>query len=128
MERLGERLNVATFAVRGPVNEALAWSLVWGLIAALRMNEAPGATACWYPLPGGKGGLGFTLFQPITESFIAVDAWPDHGGAYVVICSCRPFNTDKVLNVFIGQDLTVIESNEHNLSLKDMDDATILPR
>ncbi len=44
-----------------------------------------------YPLDG-KGGVGFTYCQPITESMIMVDSWPELGGAYVFVDSCKMFN------------------------------------
>lgn len=47
--------------------------------------------AIWkYPI-GGKGGNGYTVVQPMTESFLAIDTWPDHEGAYLFICSCKEF-------------------------------------
>ena len=57
------------------------------------MGMSPvGQPAVWqYPTPGGAGGNGFTIVQPITESFLALDAWPDHDGAYLFIASCREF-------------------------------------
>jgi hypothetical protein len=33
---------------------------------------------------------------PITESFLALDTWSDHDGAYLFVCSCRPFRSDDI--------------------------------
>jgi len=61
--------------------------------AAEAMGMLPVAEAAvWnYPTPGGCGGNGATIIQPITESFLALDVWTDHDGAYFFICSCREF-------------------------------------
>lgn len=64
----------------------------------MALTEAPGGTCCSYPIDG-RGGVGFTIFQPITESFIVIDAWPDLGGGYLMICSCKSVH----LAVVIGE-------------------------
>jgi len=47
--------------------------------------------AVWsYPI-NGKGGTGQTIVLPITESFLALDTWSDHEGAYLFVCSCRDY-------------------------------------
>lgn len=62
------------------------------------MGMAPaGKAATWkYPTADGKGGVGFTIVQPITESFLALDAWPDFDGAYLMVASCRKFAISKI--------------------------------
>lgn len=69
---------------------------------AKAMNMTPaGEAACWgYPL-NGKGGKGYTLCQPITESFLVLDSWPDHDGAYLFIASCRRFAPSKIRETII---------------------------
>lgn len=59
---------------------------------AIAMGMAPvGDAAVWdYPV-NGAGGNGTTIVQPITESFLALDIWPDHDGAYLFVCSCKEF-------------------------------------
>lgn len=47
--------------------------------------------AIWHYPIHGAGGNGFTIIQPITDSFLALDVWPHHDGAYLFICSCVPF-------------------------------------
>lgn len=68
--------------------------------AAESMGMSPVADpALWkYPIEGA-GGLGFTLIQPITESFLALDAWPDHDGAYLFIASCKTFSVQNIRDV-----------------------------
>ena len=49
-----------------------------------------------YPVLG-RGGVGFTIFQPITTSYIAFDTWPElRGGAILIVCSCRTFDEEIV--------------------------------
>lgn len=64
--------------------------------------EAAGKAAHWaYPTHGGKGGKGHTVVQPITESFLALDTWPDHDGAYLLIASCKRFAISRVTETAI---------------------------
>lgn len=59
--------------------------------------EPAGPPAQWeYPTGGGKGGNGHTIVLPITESFLALDSWPDHDGAYLFIASCRKFTPSQL--------------------------------
>ena len=65
--------------------------------------SAIGEPQVWtYPIEG-KGGAGQTIVLPISESFLALDTWFDHRGAYLFVCSCRPYFTadiDKVATEF----------------------------
>lgn len=90
MTELGRRMYARGFVLRGrlPVNK---WKRF--LVACAKaMGMAPIASpAIWkYPV-NGKGGKGLTLVQPITESFLALDTWSDHDGAYLFVCSCKRF-------------------------------------
>lgn len=72
-----------------------------------------GEAAVWrYPTSEGKGGVGMTICQPITESFIVIDTWPDHDGAYLHFASCvrfdpatfiAPINRAGLAIGFVGQ-------------------------
>jgi len=69
--------------------------------------DAVGDPALWeYPV-NDKGGVGFTLCQPITESFIILDTWPDHGGAYLFVCSCKSFSAEQLRQVIGDYDLVI---------------------
>jgi S-adenosylmethionine/arginine decarboxylase-like enzyme len=81
------------------------------------MTPVHKATKYQYPVEG-KGGVGFTIFQPITESFMALDAWPDHDGAYLFICSCKDFDKEKVVEYLVRKEMfKVIEASESGLHL-----------
>lgn len=68
------------------------------LTASLGMNPVYKPAVWHYPV-SGLGGSGTTIVQPITESFLALDIWPDHGGAYLMVCSCKPFSAPAVHDV-----------------------------
>ena len=96
MEGFGARLWYGLVSVRGEVGEDNGARVVEGVIGVLGMTKAEGSLVSSYP-EKGKGGVGYTRFQAITESFIAFDSWPALGGAYLVICSCKPFSIGKVV-------------------------------
>lgn len=111
---------VAAFAIVGRMERWQAHPLIKDIIDALEMSPAPGSTMCTYPVPEtGKGGIGFTLFQPITDSFLAIDAWPLLDGFYVVIASCKPFLTADVWKVIAAHGYTVADSCTHSLRLPE---------
>jgi hypothetical protein len=110
---LGERMFV-----RGMVlHSALTWMMSaadWRqfLVDATKaLGMSPVArTASWkFPLHGA-GGTGLTIIQPITESFLVIDTWPDHRGAYLFICSCKPFEPKCLEPVFALYSLRLGQS------------------
>lgn len=85
--------------IHGVMDKA-EWSRFLGKAAEAMGMSPVGKPASWdYPLHGA-GGTGSTLVQPITESFLALDTWPDHRGAYLFICSCKPFSPDCLYPLF----------------------------
>lgn len=99
---LGTYMHSAGIVLRGQLAPDAWLSFLKAVATAIGM-EAVGEPAVWsYPVDG-KGGTGQTLFLPITESFLALDTWRDHDGAYLFVCSCRPYFTadiDKVAVTF----------------------------
>jgi len=103
-EVLGTRLYVAGFALLGYRPPAdMAWVLQQ-VVALVGMQTGGLEPKVWsYPLPDGAGGLGETICQPLVESFIVSDAWPElkvkgrkMRKTYVVMASCRQFNPQAV--------------------------------
>lgn len=90
--------------------------------AVKRIGMTPvGHMAEWhYPecCPKGIGPNGDIIVQPISESFIALDTWPDHKGAYLFVCSCRQFEASVVIDLCAEAGLTVLDRAGHTLSLK----------
>ena len=93
---LGEKVKVMAISLTGNVGSIIGMDLINSLISKIGMTKAPGESLCRYPLNNGKGGFGYTYFQPITESFMIIDSWPDLNGAYLFICSCMPFDVKPV--------------------------------
>ena len=92
-------------------------ALLLDICRLMQMHPVHKAARFKYPVKG-KGGVGFTIVQPITESFLALDAWPDHDGAYLFICSCKEFDKHKVVEFLQDKQLfQVIEAVESGLHL-----------
>jgi len=94
---LGKRMHTQAFALRGRLSEDDWRRFLADCTAALGMSAAGEAGVWRYPTEDGKGGVGMTFCQPITESFIALDTWPDHDGAYLLVASCRSFRADQLI-------------------------------
>ena len=106
MESLGKRMHCTGIVLHGRLAELRWLELMHGMAKAIGM-EAVGDPKVWtYPLEG-KGGTGQTILLPITESFLALDTWSDHDGAYLFVCSCRPYHTTDLDNVAVGYGLRV---------------------
>ena len=99
---LGARMHSAGIVLKGALTELRWMELLHAIANAIGM-EAVGQPKVWtYPFEG-KGGCGQTFLLPITESFLALDTWSDHDGAYLFVCSCRGYFTadiDKVSREF----------------------------
>ena len=91
-KRLGRRMYTQNIVLRGRLDADEWKAFLSECIAAMGMISGGDAAAWEYPTPDGRGGRGITVVQPMTESFIVVDAWPDHDGAYLHISSCRKFD------------------------------------
>ena len=105
---LGRRMHFRGMALHGTVARYMT-EAIWKrflIDAANGMGMTPaGKAACWrYPLMG-KGGVGYTIVQPITESFLVLDTWPDHAGAYLFVCSCKPFEAETLAEVLQAYNL-----------------------
>lgn len=117
--KLGERMDVVAFTLKGDCSKFGAIKLVEGIIKTLKMHKAHEAVSYQYPLADGEGGLGFTYIQPITESFIAFDAWPDFKGVYLVICSCKTVNLNAVSKKIRASGYTIKQVKANELRLKN---------
>lgn len=105
------------FVLRGarPIEE---WrDIVKQIVAAIGMTIAGEPAIYSYPNGDGQGGNGHSLFQPLTESFIALDTWTDHDGAYLFICSCKPFDRQPVFEVVRHRELGIDMEKSYELSL-----------
>ena len=114
--KLGERMDVVAFALKGHTAFDEAIGLVNNIVRVLGMHKVHDPVYYEYPF-NNKGGFGFTYIQPISESFIAFDAWSDFKGAYLIICSCRTVNLNKVSKKIraCGYRIKQIKANELRL-------------
>jgi len=114
--KFGERINLASFSLKGQITKEVVLKLVEALIKSVGMTPMPGALLCSYPFDS-KGGNGFTFFQALTESFIAVDVWDDFHGAYLFIASCKSFDKNKVEDTLADFGLDIHQTKVFELSL-----------
>lgn len=117
-EPLGRSMHFHAFSLQGTSMPRENWRrFLDELVVTIGMTPV-GAPAVWhYPTDKGFGGFGSTLVQPITESFIAVDTWPDHGGAYLIICSCRRFDAHQIKPLLKKWHLAICGEIGHALRL-----------
>jgi len=109
---LGRRMHTRGTTLKGSLSTEQWHDFVKQATAAIGM-EAVGVPGFWqYPV-NEKGGVGFTLVQPITESFVCLDTWSDHNGAYLFICSCRPIRAAKLRQVIA--DFHLVIHNEFSI-------------
>lgn len=102
-ETLGQRMHVAALVLKGDLPLEEWQQLMTDVSVALGMEAVGDPVVCSYPLANGKGGVGNSIFLPITESFLVLDTWSDHNGAFLFVCSCKPFGlhaVDKVARDF----------------------------
>lgn len=104
---LGARMHTQGVVIRGSLDEEGWRRFLVKCAEALGMSPSGEARVWDYPI-AGKGGEGMTIVQPITESFLALDTWSDHDGAYLFICSCRRFCLTQIVGVIrefgLGQE------------------------
>jgi S-adenosylmethionine/arginine decarboxylase-like enzyme len=99
---LGMRMRAFGVVLHGKLSETRWLQFLHEVALAIGMNAVAEPAVWSYPVDG-KGGNGQTIVLPITESFLALDTWADHDGAYLFVCSCRPFlreDIDAVAGMF----------------------------
>lgn len=111
---LGKRMHFQGFALRGQRREWDWRAFLLDVCISLGMAPSGDPSAWHYPIEG-KGGQGMTLIQPITESFLALDTWPDHDGAYLLIASCRHFSADQIAPIVEGYGLEFIDRSDFSM-------------
>jgi hypothetical protein len=117
---LGMRLQTRGTVLVGTLTVQRWKDLLIAITDAIGMTRVYDA-ACWkYPV-AGKGGTGHTIVQPITESFMCLDVWDDHNGAYLFLVSCKPFSAKNLYPVFLTFGLTVHQEFATELGLPNGD-------
>lgn len=92
---LGERIRAFGVVLHGGLAETRWVQFLHEVALSIGMSAVADPAVWTYPVDG-KGGSGQTIVLPITESFLALDTWPDHRGAYLFVCSCRPYRTEDI--------------------------------
>jgi len=115
--QLGRRMHFYAVALKGSLSPDGWREFLVDVAGSIDMVPVGEAAVWTYPV-NGEGGTGLTVCQPITESFIAVDIWPDHLGAYLVVCSCRLFHPLDLKYLIGKYDLVAGEEAAHRLELK----------
>lgn len=102
---LGKRMHSFGVVLRGGLSDQRWVTFLRDVARAIGMTAIDEPAVWSYPLDG-KGGEGQTIILPITESFLALDTWRDHRGAYLFVCSCREFEASDIDRVAISYGLT----------------------
>jgi len=95
---LGGRMHSQSLVLRGRLPEREWKRFLTACVAAIGMTPFAEPVVWRYPQDEKYAG-GLIFVQPIMESFVALDTWPNHDGAYLFIASCREFKTVQVMEV-----------------------------
>lgn len=88
---LGDRKEKFLFVCKGWLPPAEMRRVVLNLINFIGMTPARTHQVDDYPMPDGSGGDGFTLFQPLTESYTVTDVYYDEANeTEILISTCKP--------------------------------------
>lgn len=109
-------MHFHSFALTGVLSSKEWQHFLYDITKLIGMNPVYTPAVWDYPLCDA-GGKGQTIVQPITESFLAVDAWPDHKGAYLVVCSCKSFEPHLIKGVLRQWGLSLAGEGGHSLRI-----------
>jgi hypothetical protein len=114
--KLGRVMYARSVVLVGALTSENWKGLLTTVIGAMKMTKVTDEPVVFdYPVDG-KGGTGQTMMQPITESFVVLDTWPDHDGAYLFIASCREYDRRELYPVFMHFGLRV--NHEHAYTME----------
>jgi S-adenosylmethionine/arginine decarboxylase-like enzyme len=102
---LGSRMHAYGVVLQGVLSGPRWIEFLQAVAQAIGMSAVAEPAVWTYPVEG-KGGTGQTIVLPITESFLALDTWADHDGAYLLVCSCRPYFSADINKVATSFGLT----------------------
>lgn len=98
---LGENLKVGGVAIRELLNPDEIMVLLKAAIDHVKMSTGGLEPHVWiYPIVDEngveRGGVGQTIAQPLVESLMFGDNWPELAKCYFVLCSCRFFDVEEL--------------------------------
>jgi hypothetical protein len=114
---LGRHVQVHHFVMQGRLAINQWIDFIADVIATINMESSGEPVVRQYPIEG-KGGYGATIFQAITTSYIVLDTWPHHSGAYLAIASCKPFNPVAVGDFIINRVYSLQLISDHGNDLE----------
>ena len=111
---LGTRMFSRGIVLKGKMATTRWQHFLRATAEALGMSPVDDPAMWKFPIADGKGGHGFTICQPITESFLILDVWTEHDGAYLFVCSCKTFAVQNIRDVahhfgLVTRDMTDLE-------------------
>lgn len=99
VEQLGSKLYILALKLKGTLPKEQMADVLERVVEISGMSTAGMLPAVWtYPLESGQGGLGNTICQPLVESFLISDDWPDLGHTYVILASCRHYDIQEIIS------------------------------
>lgn len=115
---LGGIMKVACYAFKGdlPVHKGREMSA--DLVVNTKMQPVCEPFLHEYPIDNDKGGVGYTLYQPITESFITIDVYTELYGGYVLVSSCEPYFNEQITKTLEAYGLTIVDNLNGELSIE----------
>jgi len=89
MPTLGTHKKKYCFVAQGILGPDDLIPIALQMVKACGMTPAREPRVDTYPYLGG-GGHGFTLYQPLTESYLIADVYSDLNETEVLISTCKP--------------------------------------
>ena len=96
---LGQHKRKFLFSCAGILSASNAYCFAEEFIALAGMKKAREGRIDPYPYNGG-GGEGYTMFQPLMESYLMIDVYTDINNTEVLLSTCKPerINLDALIN------------------------------
>jgi|GEM_PF-6131126 len=110
MTILGEKKQIEGWTCRGWMSHERMSEIVDFLIRSIGMEPGRECRIDHYPYKG-KGGAGYTLYQPLTDSWAVADIYTDLNQTKFTLASCKPFQNEIVcdlLEVLIGPVIRIL--------------------
>jgi hypothetical protein len=102
---LGDNKAKFLFTCRGWIPPAEMRIVALRLIRIIGMTPARSHLVDSYPYQGG-GGDGYTLFQPLMESYLVVDVYYDLNETELLISTCMPDRLEvDVVKSFLDEEI-----------------------
>ncbi len=93
------------YSCQGVLSPKAMWEAVQKIIVLARMTPARKGRLDRYPFNGG-GGKGFTIYQPLTESWCIADVYRDLNRSDIELSTCKPERIDEpALIAFLSKEI-----------------------